>query len=382
MRTTIERIRASEVIVHAHEGYVDRPAFGPSIFDKASKWLLEIFTDDGLVGYGESSRGVSKTDVEHSARMVIGKPLTDFPWRAEPAPDFSDDDMFGHRTPPVPHRLYEREFGSSSGMAAVRVALDDLLAKRQGVPLHDLFGGACRHSVPTSWWMGRTDAEHAARQMEIGLEMGFTGIKLKAAAEDDVLGIVQAIKKVAGDKASIGIDPNQRFYRLSEAVRIAHQLEAFDNILFEDPFPFDVDEWRLFRQKTTVPLALHSGGPLPLALANHCCDFLNLSGGAFAFMANAHLAARYQVLCWHGSGLELGILDAYRLHLAATTRTCMLTGDTVGHRIRSDDLIEEALVVEDGAILVPPGAGIGVTLDQQAVDKHLVSRFELIDKDL
>lgn len=377
MATIIDRVTATEVIVHAREGYVDRPAFGASIFDKASKWLLEISTSDGLVGYGESSRGVSRADVEHSARAILGRPLLDFPWGAQTPPDFSDNDMFGHQAPPVPHRLHERSFGASAGMQAVRVALDDLLAKRQGVPLHDLFGGACRHRVPTSWWMGRTDAEHAARQMAIGVELGFTGVKFKAAAEDDVVGAVRAIKAVAGDRATVGIDPNLRFYRLSEAARIARQLEPFDGIVLEDPFPFDLEEWRLLRQKTSVPLALHSGGQLHVALANHCCDYVNLGGSPATFMANAHMAACYNVLCWHGSGLELGILDAYRLHLAAATRTCVVPGDSVGHLIRQDDLIEEALVVEDGAIRVPSGPGLGVTPDRSAIDHHTCSRMEL-----
>ena len=64
MPSTIQRIRATEVIVHAREGYVDRPAFGPSLFDKQSKWMLELFTDDGLVGYGETPRGVGFGEVQ------------------------------------------------------------------------------------------------------------------------------------------------------------------------------------------------------------------------------------------------------------------------------------------------------------------------------
>lgn len=376
MGTIVDRIVATEVMVHARTGYVDRPAFGDSIFDKASKWLVEVCTSDGLVGCGESWRGVSRGDVESSARSILGRPLSDFPWRWEPPPDFSDNDMFGHLTPPVPHRLYERSFGSSGGMHALRVALDDLLARQQGVPLHHLFGGACRPSVPTSWWMGRTDPEHAARQMEVGLALGFTGVKFKAAAEDDILGSVKAIKHVAGDQATVGIDPNHRFYRLSEAVRIARQLETFDHVLLEDPFPFDVEEWGLFRQKTTVPLALHAG-PLHLALAHHSCDYANLGGSAWGFLADAHMAARFGVLCWHGSGLELGFLDAYRLHLSAAARTCALPGDSVGHLIRQDDLIEEALVVRDGAIEVPCGPGLGVTPDRAAIARHTCSQFVL-----
>ena len=128
MDAVIGKIVATEVVVHAREGFVDRPEFGASIFDKASKWLLEVFAGDGLVGYGESARGVSRSDVEHSARTVLGRPLRELPWRFQVLPDFRDNDMFGHSAPPVPHRLHERTFGSSGGMSAVRVALHDLIA--------------------------------------------------------------------------------------------------------------------------------------------------------------------------------------------------------------------------------------------------------------
>ena len=374
MNSKINKIIATEVVVHAREGYVDRPAFGPSIFDKPSKWMLEVFTDDGLVGFGETARSTSGGDVEQCARQLLGKSLRSISWRNPINADLSSSDLFGHVNPPVPNRLYERSSSLSSGGQACEIAILDLLGKLFELPLYQFLGGAHREWIPTSWWMGRSDSEHAARQMEIGLELGFTDIKFKATAEDDVPGIIQAIQKVAGRKALIAIDPNQRFYRLSEAIRIAHQVEDA-NVMFEDPFPFDIEEWRLFRQKTSVPLALH-GGKLHEALANHCCDHVNLGRPAWRFMSQAHMAAQFGALCWAGSGVELGIIDTYILHYSAATPTCVLPGDAIGHCIREDDLLEDELVVKDGSIRLPEGNGLGVTLDQKALQKYGRSRME------
>ena len=371
MKTTIEQIKATQVVVPAKEGHVDRPAFGPSIFDKGPKWIIEIRTNDGLTGYGETPRHIALGEVQWAAQQVLGKPLRELTWRRPVAPNLPAHDMFGHLDPPVLHRLYEQDLERGLGAMGVGMAVQDLIAKSAGMRLCDLFGGAYREWVPTDWWMGRSDPEHAARHLEIGLGLGYNSIKLKAAAEDDVTGIVGAIKKVGGPQTRIVVDPNRRFYRCCEAVQIAQRLEdaGFGNVVFEDPFPFNVDEWRLFRHKTSVPLTCHGVAAPQVALAHRCCDYVNLSYPAQNFLGDAHMAAQFSVLCWGGSGVELGVLDAYMLHYSAVARVCVLPGDAFGHDLRVDDLIREKLQVRQGAIKLPEGPGLGVTVDQEAVQK-------------
>ena len=374
----INRITATQVIVHAKEGFVDREGFGPSIFDKGWKWIIEIHTDDGLVGYGETPRLVGRGEVEWAAQNVIGQRLRDIPWASPIPPDFTDHDMFGHKDPPVPNRLYERDFSTTRGDLGVVIALQDLIAKSADMRLCELIGGPHRERVATDWWMGRTDEEHAARQMQAGLELGYRTVKIKAAAEDDIVGIVRAIKNVAGPQTRVLIDPNLRFYRLCESIRIARQIEdaGFDHVVFEDPFPFDIREWQLFRQKTSIPLACHTATALHTALADRCCDYVNINFPGHKFLGDAHMVAQFGAQCWIGAGIDLGILDTYMLHYAAAARACALPGDAVGHDIRVDDLIEQPLRPRDGLITLPEGPGLGVTLDRGALKKFAVETWE------
>ena len=376
----IQKIIATEVVVHAREQHVDRPAFGPSLFDKGSKWLIEMFTDDGHVGYGETPRNVGEGSVRYAFDCVKGKEVRSLSWR-EPVPfDWASNDMFGHLDPPVPHRLYEREFHAGSAVLGVEIAVHDLMGKVYGIRACDLYGGPFRESVATDWWMGRSDADHAAQQMQIGYDLGFRSVKMKAAAEDDIVGIVRAIKQVAGDDTPIVIDPNRRFYRLNEAVRIARKLEHWPNIKFEDPFPFtSIHEWQLFRQKTDIPLVMHGAdnGEWHRALAHGCCDHVNLAWPAHNFISDARMAYHFGALCWAGSGVDLGVLDAYMLHYSAATRNCTLPGDAVGHFIREHSLIREPLAPVDGAIPLPDGPGLGVSIDQDALAHYARNRFEM-----
>ncbi len=373
--TPITRLVATEVIVPARAGYVDRPAFGDSIFDKTSKWIVEIFLADGRVGIGETSRGTSGAPLRWAASQILGKPLRQVLWHSPLPPDLRDNDTFGHPSPPVPNRMHEFTFSRSAADPACRVALADLWGQALGLPVWALLGERCRTRVPVSWWFGRSDAAHAAQQMQVGLAQGFTAVKLKAAAEDDLPGIVAAIKGAAGTQALVIIDPNNRLYRLSEALDAARQLEAWDHIVFEDPFPYTAAEWQLFRQRSKIPLALHANSTHTVVYGpERAFDYVNLGGTDCLFAAD--VAWRYRLPCWFGSGLELGILDAWILHHAAVARACTLPND-VGHLIRQDDLIAETLTVTDGALTVPEAPGLGVTLDPAALQRYAVSHFEV-----
>ncbi len=374
--THIVKVAAHEVMVHAHKGYVDRSEFGESIFDKASKWIIEVHTDNGLAGIGETDRGCDGETVRRGAEQLVGRKLAEIDRHDPLQTDWSGHDMFGHPTPPIQPRLDECDLPQSRALNAFRVALHDLWGKALGVPVHALFTERkCRDEIAVSWWFGRSDREHAARQMQVGLEQGFTSVKFKAAAEDDVPGIVESIKSVAGPETMIIIDPNRRFYRLSETLAITKKLEHFENIILEDPFPYIPDEWRLLRQKTSIPLAIHAfSGPSLIYGPDRPFDFVNIGGSDVLFLAE--LAYRYRMRCWYGSALELGILDAWTLHQAAVSRACTLPND-VGHLIRENDLIEESLPVTNGRIRVPDSPGLGVTLDQDALAHYKISSFSV-----
>ena len=198
----IERIVATEVVVPARRHAVDRPDFGDSLFDKKSKWMIEVFTSGGLIGYGENRRGVSRASIEYGASQILGRRLHDLSWAKPIAPDLSSDSAWGHTTPPVPHRYHEMDFTALDGALGYSVAILDLWAKSLQIPVHRFLGGRVRDEVSTSWWFGRSDPTHAAEQMAIGLNEGFTSVKIKVTADDDVEGIVRASCTWARDDTS------------------------------------------------------------------------------------------------------------------------------------------------------------------------------------
>jgi muconate cycloisomerase len=135
-----------------------------------------------------------------------------------------------------------------------------------------------------------------------------------------------------------------------------------------------VDWYVLFRQKTTVPVAMHLGDPrdVIMAIKREAVDYFNLAGPMASFVKVAAIADAAGIPCWHGSGVDLGIRDASYVHACAAARSCTLASDIIGNFLREDDLIVEPLRIERGYAVVPQGPGLGVHLDAAALEHYRV----------
>ena len=84
--------------------------------------------------------------------------------------------------------------------------------------------------------------------------------------------------------------------------------------------------------------------------------------GALAELANKP--------CWHGSEVDLGILEAGYVHAAAATPACTWPSDIFGRLVREHDLLTTPLQFEGKFIRVPTAAGLGVELSDQAIEHY------------
>lgn len=358
-------------------GHVDSVIYGDAPWKHLTKWIVEIQFDNDIVGLGESPRGVGWGDVECFGRFLVGKQMAELRLQRFFEPSEETFDMLTPASSRVKSRRWEYEYPRRETYGAYEVALFDALGKRIEMPLSGLLGGAWRDTAPISFWIGRMTPDDAARQALLARRMGFTSLKMKASIEDDLPAIIGAMRQATGDPFPIVVDPNARFFRLVEALAVARRLDRFQDISYEDPFPYQPFEWQEFRRQTQRPLIWHTSDPWRAAV-DHACDHVNLGAWSFwqlRFMAE--VAAQHRLLHWQGTGLDLGILDAARLHSSAAARTCVLNGDAIGHRIREDDLIVEQLDVRNGEIRVPTGPGLGITLDRDALKRYQV-RQEII----
>lgn len=318
------------------------------------KWIIELVADDGTVGLGEPRRGDLGEPLSRYARMIRGKRLEDLPPAALPLPHADDYESY---------IVYE----------AFEMAWLDLLGKYWGVPVWFLLGGKRISRVPIDFWMGRATPDDTARRVGIAAAAGFHGVKMKCALGDPIFERVRAVREVA-PHFGIVLDPNERFERPVDAVRVARQLEAFERVVFESPLPQDRLDWYVWlRNKIPQPVALHltSGRELGAALRLDAADYYNLLGPLHEFTQWARTAQAAGCPTWRGTGCDLGVRDMSSVHAAAAAG-CQLPSDIIGHLLRDDDLIIEKMNPVDGCIDVPDRPGLGVTLDVEALERYRV----------
>src|SRR5438093_10374659 len=66
------------------------------------------------------------------------------------------------------------------------------------------------------------------------------------------------------------------------------------------------------------------------------------------FVKCCFIAEQAGVPVWHGSGVDLGIMDMSYVHACAAAPAATLPSDVVGNFLREDDLLVEPIRIEDG----------------------------------
>jgi muconate cycloisomerase len=375
--TRIAQIGAWIVRVPLLLEWASSPEFGQHPFDDA-RVILRLTDGDGFEGWGESKLLVSEAALNEMLARMLGKPLAEF--RPAMLDLWPPDTLYWQKpAPPSPYapNLANLQHRLRHPMQVlVETALCDLTARRAGVPLCQLFGGAWRDRVLTDYWMGRVTPEHAQRCVKRGQQLGFHGVKLKTSLEDPNVERLGAIRDVAPD-CKVTVDPNGRFYRFDDAWPTIRAMDAVGNMaILEDPFPrFHLPEFAALRPRINARVVVHIDPPESLwsVLQSGAAGGLNLDSsvqGLFNWRMQAAVAAQANLPVWHGSGLDLGIFTAAQLHLAASAPNCQLPGDQSGPWLRESHLLKDAFRVEHGHVLVPKGAGLGIEVDRAALDRY------------
>ncbi|MGY8826332.1 MAG: mandelate racemase/muconate lactonizing enzyme family protein [Candidatus Latescibacterota bacterium] len=311
----------------------------PKIYDIT---LCRIRTDEGLQGWGEY-QGTKSVHQQKAAALVGEDPLALDP--------FVQPDAFS-------------------------CALLDIAGQAYGLPLHRFFGAQVREKVPVSYWSCHMEPHETAAEAEVGARLGFSNHKLKARSWD-IVETVRLMKEAAGPEYTVGVDPNTEFGLLPAAARLAAELEPLGTVVvFEDPMLKNNLEWyRMLREKTHIPIALHLGAPAGVlaALKAECIDYANLGGSALQVRKAAALAEAADVPCWvQMGGLCTGVLAAYSVHLQATLPNATLPCDELPFT-RETDVLDGGLRLESGHFDVPSGPGLGVQVNMEVVERYRVA---------
>jgi glucarate dehydratase len=337
--------------------------------------IVEVEADNGLIGLGEMGGGGQSAEAAVEA-------LRDYLVGHDPARTEALRFMLANPTA----SLYNNR---TQLLAAIEFACLDLQGKQLGVPVHELLGGRVRDDVefasylffrypgPDGTGEVRTPeqlVEHAAALRE---QYGFRVHKLKG-------GVFPPAYELECYRALVEAFPDDRFrydpngaLSVEEGIRFAKAIEGLPNDFLEDP-TFGLNGMRRIRENTSVPLATNTVvvnfEQLATTVRDPAVDVVLLDttfwGGIRPCVKAAAVCETFQIgVAVHSSG-ELGIQLATMLHLGAVVPNLSFAADAHYHHLVGDVIEGGPLTYQGGAIAVPDGPGLGVTLDREKVAEY------------
>lgn len=325
-------------------------------FDALPKLVVRMTLANGVVALGEFYRDHDWARIAAISEGLLGVDIADLSLQQLPLPLVREFDGF-------------------------ELAIWDGWAKTLGLPLHRLLGGPVRDRVLCHAWSSHRTLDEVGPWVRAYQEQGYQSIKFKADLEDDVVALCEQVASFAPGM-KVTFDPNQRWENMASAKARIRGLEAVGNLfLLEDPIPiWMIPDYADLCRFSSIPIARHIALPyiyqgqrvhdIIALIQQRAADGFNFNGGLARFAQLNAVADAANLYCFHGSEIDLGILEAMYLHQAIAAKSCVWPSDIFGRMIREHDLLATPLRFEPPYAFVPEGPGLGVALDPAAIERY------------
>jgi glucarate dehydratase len=330
--------------------------------------IVEVETDEGLIGLGEMGGGGEST--ENAFRALK-------PYLIGHDPAHLEEMRFRIANPTA--SLYNNR---TQILAALEFACLDLLGRKWNVPVHAILGGKLRNEVPFASYLFfryaregkgevRTVEQLVKHASDLKEQHGFTAHKLKGGVFSPEYEL-ECYRALAGSLPgdSFRFDPNAS-WSTEQAIWFGQQIEDIRNDYFEDPV-FGLHGMRRTREKVRMPLATNTVvvnfEQLAANILDTAVDVILLDttfwGGIRSCVKAAGVCETFQLgVAVHSSG-ELGIQLATMLHLGAVIPNLSFAADAHYHHLLDDVIEGGKLTYKEGKIAIPDGPGLGVRLNR------------------
>ncbi len=333
--------------------------------------ILELITDEGIVGLGEVGGGDQRAALMKLKPRIVG--LDPFHLEVLKLKVLRSIYYLSNA------RLY----------AAIEMACLDIQGKVLNRPLSDLLGGRVRDRIPfiayLFWRYDRPGGGHdqTAEDMadwcvELHETLGVKAMKLKAGVmdPDEEARVLELCRDRLGPKFGLRIDPNG-VWSVPTAVRIGRRLEPLGIEYFEDP-SWGLNGNAAVRQQVRIPIATNMyparfddlAPAVKMGAVDIVLTDIHYWEGPRGVKDLAAVCRTFNLGVAMHSGAEFGVELAAMLHTASTIPEMTFAGDAHYHYL-TDDIIEGGkFQYIDGAIQVPTGPGLGVSLDEEKMRRY------------
>jgi O-succinylbenzoate synthase len=280
-------------------------------------------------------------------------------------------------------REFDHVRGNRMAKAAVENAILVLLALQKHLPLHSLLGFPAKRIMSGLSIGLKSSPDELVDAVSRAVEKNYHRVKMKISRGRDV-DYVRAVRK-RFPSLRLMVDANGD-YSLDDAATF-QQLDEFNLMMIEQPLSYaDIYQHGKLQKMISTPLCLDesilSYDDAVSAIEMGACRVLNIKqgrvGGLIESIRISRYAASQGIDVWSGGMDETGIGRALNIHLQ-TAQGFTLPGDTSETQNYFDEDIVDPPVRLDanGHIEIPPGDGLGVTINQQRLTRYTLERERL-----
>jgi o-succinylbenzoate synthase len=207
-------------------------------------------------------------------------------------------------------------------------------------------------------------------------DAGFSTFKLKLGTGNDA-GQVRAVREAVGPEARIRVDANAA-WDVATAKQTLRELEELDIELAEQPVA-TLEEAAEVAAATSIPIAgdesVESRGDAERAVSLGACELAGLKlskvGGPEEAIEIAEVLPSYLSSALDGPiGIAAAAQVAQTLSEAAPAGGLDLAHGLATQRLFSSTVASVECELRDGMLHSPPGPGLGVEIDERALDAH------------
>lgn len=343
-----------------------------TIAGRVGRVIVRLSTADGIEGVGEAAPWAPFGNTAETTAAAIDGPLRAVVEGADAG-----------RIAALAAAMDRALAGHAEAKAAVEMALWDIAGRRLGVPVHALLGGAVRETIPLSVSIADPDFAADLDRARAMAEEGIAIFKVKTGflTHADDLDRLAALRETC-PAAEIRADYNQALAP-EDALRLCRDLDSLGLGFIEQPVRRGQEAVlaRLAAALDTPVMAdesVRSAEEMLACAREGWADCVSLklmkAGGILRARAADAVAEAAGLPTYGGTLWEGGIALAAAAHLIAASPNIRLGCEFYLPRwVLARDVTAEPFPYVRGAVRVPDGPGLGVTLDEEALAADLVA---------
>ena len=339
---------------------------GGILYTESENLLVRVKTEDGSIGWGEAPAAPTMTGETIASMEAAITYLT---------PHLIDQNVTSFEK--NMHLMDQFLYGNSSAKAALEIAFCDVVGKIETKSMSELLGGSKRNKIPVLWMLAAGKLNADSEEARMKLDEGFKSFKVKVGGNSiqDDINRVKTVRKIIGNSLQLSADANQA-WECSEAIKFVEGASDSLDFIEQPIMGNDLEGMKKIARASSAPLGadegLHSISDIILhkekgAAAGGSLKTIKLGGVMKAFKA-AELCNQINMkVNLAGKICETSVASAAVSHLAASIPQ-IDWGLSITNQYAAKDITREPVRISDGNVNVPNGYGLGVEIDEAALE--------------